>query len=170
MSKAALKKLVTKNLQNQTICSFQNYGNEDWELGKCLTNSAIFVDERDDNHQKRFFPTGVEDHFRQEFNMEYWYSQYQYYQVPQGNLSCCSDTPAAFHYISPQEMYSLDFLIMHVHPFGLDKNLTEELPKKIKLEQIIKAADAESLSPNYRKHEIMHDIDSKENYRRRRSY
>jgi hypothetical protein len=39
-------------------------------------------------------------------------------------------------------MYYLDHLIYHVHPFGLEKNFTESLPRKLKLEEIIEASDA----------------------------
>lgn len=108
-------------------------------------------------------------HFDLEKDLIDWYTKYQYYTVPQGNLSCCSDTPAAFHYIAPHEMYFLDYLILKVHPFGLQKNLTEHLPRKLKLEEVIQAADVESPSPNYRQHEIVHNIENDEKYRRRRS-
>lgn len=165
-----MEKLVTRILPNEKLCSQKPNGNEDWEMGKCLAHSAIFTDERDDKQQKRFFPTGINDHLKQAKNLEYWYDRSQYYDVPQGNLTCCSDIPIAFHYVRPQEMYLIEYFVTKVHPFGIGRTRAEKLPPKFSLNEIMRAADVESLSKNYRKHSIFHNIDNSETIRRRRSY
>lgn len=164
MSKSALTKLITRILPNETICEMKDEGPEDWEMGKCLTHSAIQVDERDDNLQKRFFPGGLPPHLTPEKDPTYWYDNSQYYDVPQGSLACCSDTPAGFHYVTPTEMYLLDYLTRQVHPFGIEKNLTESLPRKLTLKEILRASDIESTSVNFEKHPIYHNLDESEKY------
>jgi glycoprotein-N-acetylgalactosamine 3-beta-galactosyltransferase len=133
-----------------------------------LERSAIAVDERDEALGKRFFPAGVKEHLKKEKDPKYWYDISQYYEVSQGNLSCCSDTPASFHYIPPREMFMLEYLTRYVHPFGLDKSSSESLPRKLKLKEILYKSDVESKSIKYKKHRIYHDLEDSEKYRRRR--
>lgn len=167
LSKKALQKFVTRIIQNQTLCSVKEDGNEDWEIGRCLQHSAIMVDERDELMQKRFFPAGISEHLKPNRDLTYWYDNSQYYEVAQGNLSCCSDVPAGFHYIEPKEMYMLEYLINHVHPFGLNKLSAEKLPRKLKLKEILRASDMESSSIKFKKHQIYHDFDESEKYRKK---
>jgi hypothetical protein len=64
-------------------------------------------------------------------------------------------------------MYLLEYLIYHFHPFGLEKNLTETLPRKLSLDEIIEASDLNSIySPNYMEHEKIHYIDEDEKYKK----
>ena len=164
LSKAALEKFVTRILPNKTLCRQDSDGAEDYELGKCLEHFAIPVDERDELSQKRFFPVGTEEHFKTPEDPEYWYVKNQYYKSHHGGLDCCSDTPIAFHYVDAKAMYYMDYLINNVHPFGLDKNITEKLPEKLKLEDIMTSSNADSLSPNFKKHKFVHGLDQSENY------
>lgn len=154
---------MTNVLQNETACSWSNDGSEDLEIGKCLAHSAIFVDERDENNQKRFFPVGVSYHFDSSEDKDFWYDRYQYYKSPQGGLNCCSEAPVAFHYVDPAGIYYREYLIMKVHPFGLQT--FGKLPRKFLLDEIIDRSDVESLSPNFRVHETYHKIEDTEIYR-----
>ena len=72
LSKKALEKFATKIVQNSSICSMREDGNEDWEIGRCLETSAISVDERDENMGKRFFPAGVQEHLKPHKDLKYW--------------------------------------------------------------------------------------------------
>lgn len=163
LSKKALEKFVMKIVPNKTLCKIDDTGAEDYEMGKCLQHYAIFADERDDLLQKRFFPVGFMEHLKPS-DPDYWYYKSQYYKVAQGSLDCCSATPAVFHYINPREMYLLDYLTRHVHPFGLYKNFTETLPRKLKLKEILQASDVESSAVNFKKHETYHNLEESEKY------
>jgi glycoprotein-N-acetylgalactosamine 3-beta-galactosyltransferase len=166
LSKKALEKFVTKIMKNDTICRADNHGSEDLELGRCLQHHALAIDGRDIFHQQRFFPIGVEYAMKgKKIKPNFWYEKYEWFNFTRGMFKCCSDTLAAMHYVSPKEMNLYEFLIYQMHPFGLEKNLTEELPRKLTLNEVVEAANARSFSPNYRKHSIIHSIDEDEKYR-----
>lgn len=167
LSKAALKKFVTKIVPDAKLCNVDELGAEDLEMGICLKHNAIFVDERDENKQKRFFPTGfIYDHIKKEVDPDYWYDTTQYYESPLGSLDCCSDVPIAFHYVQPTEMFYIQYFTRIVYPFGFIKNVTEKLPRKLKFKEILSASDVESKSENFYPHVPVHDIDPGELYKR----
>lgn len=63
-------------------------------------------------------------------------------------------------------MLALQYLIYDVHPFGLQKNLTESLPRKLTIEELIKLSDEKSFASNYKEHQRIHQIDEDEKYRK----
>lgn len=161
LSRKALEKFNKNLLKNLTICHADG-GSEDWEMGECLEHHAIAVDCRDELHQKRFFPVGVEQHMGNYVDQGYWYVQRQYYTVAQGSPDCCSSTSIGFHYIDPREMYSLEYYIYKVHPFGIDNHSKEKLPRKLTLQEIINASDLESHASSFKKHKNYHFIEKSE--------
>jgi hypothetical protein len=70
------------------------------------------------------------------------------------------------HYVTPKELYLYDYFIYNVHPFGLNKNLSETVPRKLPLSEIIQASDVASRAKNFKAHEIMHEIEADEKYKR----
>ena len=106
----------------------------------------------------------MEVHLSKSVDPKLWYWEYLWRNVSQGSLKCCSDTVAAMHYITPEVMAQLEFLLYRLHPFGLEKNLTETLPNKLSLDRIIEKSDARSFAKNYRGHKITHNIDADEKY------
>lgn len=165
-SRKALTKFVTIISPNNTLCENQDGEADDLLVGQCLKKYAIFLDARDNKNQKQIFPVGVEEHMKfNEPDMSYWYYRNLWRNVTQGGLNCCSDIYIGAHYVSPQEMYFLEYLVYRVHPYGLQKNLTEELPRKLPLDEIIAASDVKSLSPNFREHELIHYLDDNEKYK-----
>ncbi|CRK88014.1 CLUMA_CG001800, isoform A [Clunio marinus] len=160
LSKKALIKFANVLVKDKTRCYINN-GAEDYEMGRCLQEEAIFVDCRDGHHQKRFFPLGIKKHLQAEVKEDHWYTQTKYYNVAQGSTDCCSEYPIQFHYVKPTVMYLQDYLIYGVHPFGddFDFQSNETLPRKLSLEEIIAASDVPSLSPLFVSHQSHHNVE-----------
>ena len=164
-SKKALEKFVAIS-KNQTLCNTRIGEAEDVMTGRCMKKYAIFLDALDSNDQKQMFPVGIEEHVKyKDPDFSYWYWKNLYRNVTQGGLGCCSDIFVEAHYVHLKEFYLLDYLIYKVHPFGINKNLTETLPRKLSLEEIIEKSDKKSFSPNFIPHKIVHHIDEDEKYK-----
>ncbi|XP_054287746.1 glycoprotein-N-acetylgalactosamine 3-beta-galactosyltransferase 1-like [Macrosteles quadrilineatus] len=119
LSKEAVHRFVTQAIPNPKLCKEEGSGAEDVEIGKCLENvGVIAMDSRDQYERGRFFPFTPENHLFNRYDPSYWYYQYIYYNTTDG-LNCCSDLAITFHYISPQQLYVMDYMIYHLRPYGI---------------------------------------------------
>lgn len=119
LSKEALNRFVNKALPSPTLCKASDHGAEDAEMGKCLNNIGVkAMDSRDSLQRGRFFPFVPQDHLLPNHKSDFWYWKYIFYPSDEG-LDCCSDHAVSFHYVSPEQMYVLDYLIYHLRPYGI---------------------------------------------------
>ncbi|XP_071803003.1 glycoprotein-N-acetylgalactosamine 3-beta-galactosyltransferase 1-like isoform X2 [Asterias amurensis] len=123
LSKAAVVNVVEKAFKNNALCKSASQGAgsaEDVEMGKCLENVGVIAgDSRDDQKRERFHPFVPEHHLIPGIvPQKFWYWDYVYYATSAGP-ECCSDYSISFHYISPNTMYLLEYMIYHMRPFGI---------------------------------------------------
>ncbi|CAG0905575.1 unnamed protein product, partial [Cyprideis torosa] len=118
-----------------TVCEGETVGgSEDVKWGKCMQKLGVQAqDSRDEEGRWRFFPFNEEHHIS--FDGPKWFDQYKYYPIKKG-LDCCSDTAITFHYVSTSHMYTLEYLIYHLKPFGIQNSLTEEFLRGLEVKSI----------------------------------
>jgi glycoprotein-N-acetylgalactosamine 3-beta-galactosyltransferase len=136
LSKEALKRFHYQLMGKK--CRNDEGGAEDLEMGKCLENSTIQVDTRDEKDGHRFFPVSPSDAM-DPFGTPYWYQKNQFYKINIG-LNCCSETAIGFHYVDISHMYLMEYLFYKVHPFGISRNISYTLPEKIGMQEILQSS------------------------------
>lgn len=141
LSKEAVKRFVEDAIPSPH-CRQDADGAEDVEMGKCMEAVKVLAgDSRDAVGRGRFFPFVPEHHLiPNHVDKDFWYLQYAYYKPDEG-LDCCSDNAISFHYVSPNQMYVLDYLIYHLRPYGIVAH-SQPLPKKLSLGDIVRVDDA----------------------------
>ncbi|KAK0160572.1 hypothetical protein PV328_007970 [Microctonus aethiopoides] len=122
LSKEALRRFIEDSLPDKDKCRQDNGGDEDVEMGKCLNNVEVkAVDTRDGYGRGRFFPMIPEHHIipkLKKLEKNTWYWKMAYHETKDG-LDCCSDYAISFHYVPPNMMYVLEYLIYHLRPYGI---------------------------------------------------
>lgn len=110
LSKEALKRLAIQG-HNHVMCR-QDGGAEDIEIGKCLHNLGVIPGSSyDSKGRSRFHCFDPATHLLGKFPD--WYYNFDEHAGLKGESSM-SDFPVSFHYIKPDDMYVLHYLIYKV--------------------------------------------------------
>lgn len=113
-----------------------DHGAEDIELGKCMEALGVIAgDTRDELKRGRFFLNTPEWHLiPAKIDLSNWYWKNMWYRSAEG-LHCCSDNAISFHRLRPEQMYSFDYLIYHLRPYGVVA-FPQPLPKKVNFSEL----------------------------------
>lgn len=115
LSKETLRRLATTG-QDPKFCR-QDGGAEDAELGKCMQNLGVrTANSTDALGRSRFHCFDPETHLMGGYPN--WYYKYDANGAKKG-LESISDYSVSFHYIKPESMYSLEFFVYHLRPYGI---------------------------------------------------
>ena len=86
-------------------------------MGKCLKNLAVEEGEsRDVNEKPRFFPVNPNKILSP--GKADWETWGRPVYMTQNGENCCSEDTISFHYVEPEQMYTLEFLIYKMRIFG----------------------------------------------------
>ncbi|CAF0889643.1 unnamed protein product [Adineta steineri] len=113
LGRESLRRFYEAHKDPTSTCS-KDTGHEDVEIAKCLRSKGVYPGKSlDKQNRELFHPLSFNDHFRG--NFPDWLKQYAENPL-QARYECCGDQTISFHYVTPEELYFMDFLLYRARP------------------------------------------------------
>nr|CDS29439.1 glycoprotein N acetylgalactosamine [Hymenolepis microstoma] len=125
ISRGALNIIAKGILEGVEACRSRNIP-EDHAFGICADALGVLIIDSLDEHDLDCFhpfrPLYIID--KELIDKNPWIHTYNYHPMKTGS-DCCSDHTVSFHYISPDWMYMMEYLIYHLYPYGIARDLQQ---------------------------------------------
>ncbi|UJR21988.1 hypothetical protein I4U23_025056 [Adineta vaga] len=109
LSREALKRFYQAHQNSDNKTCRKDGGMEDIEIAKCLREHGVYVGRStDEENRDLFHPLSFSAHFLGLFPK--WLKTYAENPLKK-HYNCCSDRSVSYHYMKPQEIYLMDFLL-----------------------------------------------------------
>ncbi|CAG2175975.1 unnamed protein product [Oppiella nova] len=120
----AVNRLVTSFETKRKYCDIsEEKGPDDVYFAACLEGSGtVMGDDRDSLGEPRFFhfaPDAMLNPHDTVYHKKAWLKNYATYNFSTG-MQCCSSSTVSFHYVTPDYMYVLEFLLYKLKVQGID--------------------------------------------------
>lgn len=122
LSRKAVKLLTEDAFKDTKLCKSATHVGypEDVEIGRCLKNVGVETGDSRTDIYETFHPF-IPEHMLVPSSLlkKYrWYYSLNFYPVQKGP-KCCSDYSISFHYVTPDMMYWLEYMVYQMRPFGV---------------------------------------------------
>ncbi len=127
LSKEALRRLVKVGMDQEARANLDlncktdtDKGSENVEMGNCMRALKVELGESRDTQDRDRVLFDPDFHLiRGLMPSKFWYKRWVQYTSEEG-MGCCSNSAITFHYMSPNQMYVMEYLLYHLRPYGVD--------------------------------------------------
>lgn len=123
LSKEAARKFAVEGFDRNKTCGEDENVDDELEMGKCMELLKVKAGVSEDRLGRgRFHPKKPSDHIRLQLVSNTFSNLTNTHNLYDDNLNCCSDLAITFHRISHTYMYTMEYFLYHIYPYGITRS------------------------------------------------